>query len=83
MILKKEFKEFRNWVLRRHGRRMLNALVDEQIMQLRIREWMQEAKGVTLPPDAFTKNLEVQNGFSDDNAGGESSGEAGGTGNSN
>ena len=80
MILKKEFKEFRNWVLRRHGRRMLNALVDEQIMQLRIREWMQEVKGVTLPPDAFTKNLEAQNGFSDDNAGGESRGEAGGTG---
>lgn len=80
MILKKEFKDFRNWVLRRHGRRMLNAMVDEQIMQMRIREWMEDVKGVTLPPDAFTRGLEAENGSSDDNAGGELGGKAGGTG---
>ena len=78
MILKKEFKDFRNWVLRRHGRRMLNAMVDEQIMQMRIREWMQDVKGVTLPADAFTRGLEAQDGLSDDNAGGEPSGETSG-----
>ena len=80
MILKKEFKDFRNWVLRRHGRRMLNALADEQVMQMRIREWMLDAKGVDLPPDAFIKGLEEKDESDNDHAGGDPSGEVAGNG---
>lgn len=76
MILKKQYKDFINWVLRRHGRRMVNALADEQIMQMRIREWMLDVNGVELPPDAFTRNLEEKDGTGSTDVSGESSGEA-------
>lgn len=60
MILKREFKDFRNWILRTHGRRMLNQIeVDEVVMAMRIREYFEVVKGVRIPEDEFNTKLEA------------------------
>lgn len=60
MTLKRDFKEFRNWVLRRHGRRMLNQIeTDEVVMAVRIREFFSEVKGVEIPEEQFNTKLEA------------------------
>lgn len=60
MILKREFKDFRNWILRTHGRRMLNQIeVDEVVMAMRIREYFEVVKGVKIPEDEFNTKLEA------------------------
>lgn len=59
MILKKEFHDFKNWLLRRHGRRAVNMMGDEVFLAVKIREYFEDTKGITLPEDAFTRNLEA------------------------